>query len=519
VRDDRLVRGNEAGSVREDDALRVLVLDVGSSSARCWLFDRDGHGADPGGESRVTYGWETAGGAMERDPASLLRQVVKVVDAGVARARAEGWEIAAVAVTTFWHSLMGIDDDGRPVTPLTGWGDSRAGSVVSEVGERVDAAALHRRTGCYLDPSYPLVRLIWLRQEQPALFARVARWVSFGEFLERELFGELRCSFSMASGSGLLDVRRLRWDEEALGLAGLDPSRLAPLVDADEVLTGLRAPYSDRWPELATVPWYPPLGDGGCANLGSGAVGAERLGITVGTTAAVRVLVHDHPAFTVPDELWAYRLDRRRWVVGRAFSNGGNALTFLNGTLSPGSIDLDRVLRSGVGEDHGLTVIPFLVGERGPGLGRDAGGALLGLRLHTTPEQIARAWIEAICYRIAGVCGLLERHFDARGTPRASGGALHASPAWLQVLCDVLGRPVIRPAEREETSRGAALMALESLGIVASADVAVPGAAAEFRPRADRHRWHQAAMRRQIEVERVLGEGDPRRRAAGLNDP
>jgi gluconokinase len=444
---------------------------------------------------------------MSIDPGLLVEAVAGTVDEALSDARANRLEIAAVAVTTFWHSVMGVDSAGRAATELTGWGDTRAAAEAGRIAGMWEASDLHQRTGCFIHPSYPVVRIAALRAADPARFDGVFAWVSFGEYLEQRLFGERRCSLSMASGSGLLNVHSLQWDEKALEIAGIEDRSLSRLVDADEPLIGLRPPYAERWPELASIPWYPALGDGACANLGSGAIGPEQLGITIGTTAAVRVLGEPEGQFRIPDDLWAYRLDRRRWVVGGALSNGGNALRFLSGNLGlPPGGDWDVILEASGTGDHGLIVLPYLVDERGPQPGKDLGASVIGLRLDTAPEQIARAWLEAIGYRIAGLCERLESHFGARGVPRASGGALHGSHRWLQILSDILGRSIVLPAEREETSRGAAMMALEALGAIPADNLSAPRAAAEFRPDEVQHDRHKRAMQRHRDFESRMKE-------------
>src|SRR5690606_25505388 len=151
-----------------------------------------------------------------------------------AKARAERLEIVAVAIAAFWHSLMGLDRSGMPSTPVFGWGDTRASDTAISLRAQVEERAIHERTGCFLHPSYPLVRLVWLRSHDPDAFARTAAWVSFPEYLEERLLGVRRCSISMASGSGLLDVHRCDWDERAAEVAGIDPRQLSPLVDAHE---------------------------------------------------------------------------------------------------------------------------------------------------------------------------------------------------------------------------------------------------------------------------------------------
>ncbi|CAN5638436.1 gluconokinase [soil metagenome] len=493
-----------------DQPPSVLVIDVGSSSARCWLFDSAARGRDPGPGARIRYAWNISAGGMRMDAASLFADVATTIDAAVAHSRQAGIEIAAVAVTTFWHSLVGLDDAGEPVTSVTAWGDTRAAAHAARMAEAVDGSRLHQRTGCFVDASYPLVRLSWLRAEAHSLFGRAKGWGSFAEYMERRLFGECRCSFSMASGSGLLDVHRLAWDEEALEIAGIEARQLSRLVDFSEPITGLRKQFAERWPELTHVPWYPALGDGACANLGSGAVGPDRLGITIGTTAAVRVLVTAEKSFQVPHDLWTYRLDRRRVVVGGAFSNGGNALRFLSGNLRlPPEDQWDQLLRASDDPDVGLTVIPFLTGERGPGSTHDPGGSIHGLRLETTPDQLLRAWLESIGYQIARVCERLEVLFGGRGTPRASGGALQSNHAWVQILSDILGRRVILPAEREETSRGAAIMALEALGLLRVETVEEPAEAAAFEPSPEQHARHVLASRKHRKLADILSKVEP----------
>ncbi|HET8656920.1 MAG TPA: gluconokinase [Longimicrobiaceae bacterium] len=484
----------------------VLVLDVGSSSVRAWLYDREGRGVDPGPEARSAYAWRNVpAGAMECDAGALAGRVEAVVDVAVARAREAGMEIAAVACAAFWHSLVGLDERGDPLTPVYGWGDTRAAGTAVALGERMDARAYHARTGCFLHPSYPFVKLVWLRELDAAGFARVAHWVSFPEYLESRLFGVARCSYSMGSGSGLMDVHGLAWDAAALEAAGVREAQMAPLVDAGEAARGLRPEYAARWPGLARTPWFPALGDGACANAGSGAVGAERFGATVGTSAAVRVLWEPAEGVRVPDELWCYRLDGRRWVAGGALSNGGNAVAFLRGFLDlPGEPEWEAEIARMPPDSHGLTVLPYLVGERGPGWLTETEAVVAGLRQTTPPQHLLRAWMEAIAYRVAAVTTRLEEVVGRPAEVRASGGALQASPVWTQILADVLGHDVRLSVEREATARGAALVALECLGLLPTLGAAPVGAAACFTPDPARRARYRAAMRRQATLAGAL---------------
>lgn len=435
---------------------------------------------------------------MEIDADRLFEEVQRTIDAAAAWARAGDLSVDAVATAAFWHSVMGVDAGGSPTTPVYGWGDTRAAETALDLRERIDEAALHARTGCFLHPSYPTVKLAWLRESHPGAFARTARWVSFPEYLEWRLLGRWRCSLSMASGSGLLNVHTGGWDAEAMEMAGVWPGALSTVVDAADEPLNLLHDAAERWPELAGIPWFPALGDGACANAGSGAIGGARPGLTVGTSAAVRTLWRPSGAVVVPEELWCYRLDRRWWVAGGALSNGGGAIASLRRTLQlPEAAETDARVATLPPDGHGLTILPFLRGERGPGWTEERGGSMIGLTGATRPEEILRGWMEAIAYRIVRVERRLEEVVGRAEAVVASGGALQASAAWSRILADALDRPVLLSSEPEETSRGAALVALEALGAIEDIGALTPATVSRLEPDEDACRAHEAAMERQ----------------------
>lgn len=483
----------------------VLALDIGTSSVRARLFDERGVGLDPGPAATRRYAWDVGEGGMWISAPELLSHTLEVVDAAVARVREDGARVLAVAVAAFWHGLLGLDGADEPVTPVYAWGDQRGVDQALRFREEMDEGSVHARTGCFIHPSYPSVRLRWLAETRPDLYGRVAAWVSFPEYLEAYVFGRRRCSYSMASGTGLLDIHRLEWDAEWLDALRLDPSRLSPLVDAGEPLVGMVPELARRWPELADAEWHPALGDGGCANVGSGALGRANPGLTIGTSAAIRV-VWEAAGVEVPAGIWCYRLDGRRFVAGSALSNGGNGIAFLRSLFSmehgPGwTRSAERVAP----DAHGLTILPFLLAERGPGWRTEREASIVGLTHETTEAEIVRAWMEAVAYRIAGAAGRLEAALGRADRVWASGGALHSSPFWAGIVADVLHRPVALPAEREATARGAALVSLEALGILPDLSDAPPPEVAEVvAPDPARHEVYAAAARRHEALEGAI---------------
>src|SRR5205807_5529869 len=117
-------------------------------------------------------------------------------------------------------------------------------------------------------------------------------------------------------------------------------------------------------------------------------------------------------------------------------------------------------------DSHGLSVLPLWGGERSPGWADNARGAIVGLRLHTRPVEILRACLEAVALRFGELDRILLEAMPSGREVVATGGALLHSPTWLQIMADVLGRPVLASAEPEASSRGASLLALETLGLL-----------------------------------------------------
>jgi gluconokinase len=471
----------------------VIALDLGTSSARATLYDARGRAVE-GRFHQVAYTpVTTPDGGVEHDPGQLLDAAAACLDAVVRAARHE--DVQAVAVAAFWHGLLGFDAAHRPVTPLFMWADSRSAREADLLHDALDESALHARTGCHLHTSYWPARLRWLARERPADVRRVTRWGSIGEHLELAFFGEAATSLSMASGTGLLDQETQRWDPEALAAAGIEASQLFSLANLAGGRRGLRSPWAARWPALRGVPWFPAVGDGAASNIGSDCIDPGRIALNVGTSAALRVVTET--AVTPPRGLWRYRVDGRRSLIGGATSEGGNVYAWCQQVLRlPDDAALERALAAQAPDAHGLTILPFLAGERAPGWRGQRRATITGLSLDTTAIEVVHAALEAVALRLTLVYELLAPHAAREHLVVASGGAVSRSRAWIRMLADALGRPVHCSVEGEATSRGAALLALESLGVLPDVTAARAPLGETVTPDPARHARLAAALER-----------------------
>jgi gluconokinase len=488
----------------------TLAVDIGTSSARALLYDGRGQ-VIPGTEAQIPYDvTTTADGGVEVDAPMLADLVARCIDGALARAGGQAAAIGRVATSCFMHSLVGLDAAGAALTPVYMWGDIRAGEQVRQLRASTDGEAVRQRTGVVLHSSYWPAKLRWLRDTQPETFARVRRWASFDGYLHRAWLGRDVIALPMATSTGLLNVVAGGWDAPTMALAGIDAALLPEIVGSASTAALATAAWRSRWPALVDVPWHPAAGDGLCANVGSGAIDPGSVALTLGTSGAVRAVA---PAplgqpFVVPENLWAYRLDADRVVIGAAVSNGGNVTAWvadlLGANVAPATWDAAGEIAP---DSHGLTFLPFLSGERAPIWSDDVTAAIVGLRLSTGPAHLLRGAMESVALRLALLYRALAPHAAPGHRVVANGGALLNSPAWQRIACDALGVPLtLLPKGEEASARGAALIALEASGALSSLAAAGDPAAGQpvLAPDPAAHATYLAASARQQAFEAAL---------------
>ena len=482
------------------DAPTILTLDAGSSSVRTVLFDMKGRRVDGFG-TQLPYAFDTTpDGGVQIDPDRLVDLCVKALSAACVQLAHANIHPIAVACDTFWHSILGLDSDGRPATPLLHLLDTRSQEAAAQLGQRIDSRTQHSRTGCVLHSSYPPSKLLWLSQTQPDAFRRVVRWMSIGEYLFLKLLGNAMASTSMVSASGFWDQNRNDYDDELLSVLPVRREQFPCPAAMDQPLSHLLPEFKDSLPALDGIPWYPALGDGACDNIGSGCVSPENFALMVGTTGAMRA-VFEREQLEIPAGLWCYRVDRRRAVLGGAISSGGEVFAWMKQTLQlPDPAETEKQIAAMSPGAHGLTMLPYFAGERSTGWRSDARAAIAGMGVATTPVHILRAALESVALQFRNIYDIMQGSIATPERIIASGGALLHSPAWTSMMADALSRPVLACLEPEATARGAALLALERMGVVGDLRAAPPRTGQVYEPVAS----HWAIYSDELQRQRVL---------------
>ncbi|SCL15174.1 gluconokinase [Micromonospora nigra] len=436
--------------------MNILALDLGTSSVRGLVLDADARplpGALARRRVRLTVGDDGAG---TLDARRYLACFVECLDELSAAGHLRGVEL--VATSAQWHSVLPLDAAGEPLGPVLTWLDTRPEPPAGVTGP-ADAAAFHQRTGAWWHRCYWSVRLPWLRDRAGST---VARFTGLVEYVFAELLTQAPMSVSQASGTGMLDLSTLGWDEEARALAGVEPGELPELAPAGW-RGRLRPGPARRWPDLAGAGWATPVGDGAASNVGSGCVDAGHAAVTVGTSAAVRLLQRmpaHAPLPPLPHQLWRYRVDHDHVVTGAAYSSGGNLFAWANRELRlPSGAALDAALAQ-IPPGGGRPANVRFGGDRPPGRAPAGSGELRGLGFGTSSVEILAGLMAGLCELVADDLALLEHTVDRTVEVVLGGGAVAASPWWRQAFAARLApRTVAHQRNPEIGATGAALLA------------------------------------------------------------
>lgn len=466
--------------------MKILALDLGTSSARALVLDAAAAPL-PGALARrkvsVVLGDD---GSATLDGPGYLAGLIGCLDELATGGHLDGVQLVATAAQ--WHSVVPLGPDGVPCEPVLTWLDTRSTPLPGSPGP-TDPVAFHQRTGTWWHRFYWTVRLPWLRQRAGS---GPVRFVGLPEYVHSALLDSAPMSVSQASGTGLFDLRNLDWDTEACELAGVRPGELPPLAPPDW-RGRLRPEYARRWPALAEARWTAAVGDGAASNVGSGCFDERWAAVTVGTSAAVR-LVQPAPPGTelppLPEHLWRYRVDHEHVVTGRAFSAGGNLYAWARRELRlPDGPALEAAL-SLVAPGAGTPADPRFGGDRPPGLAPAGSGRIWHIGFGTTAVDIFAGLMYALCQQVTSGVAELESTVGRSVDAVLGGGAVSASAWWRRAFAVALAPREVRHVGNPEIgATGAALLAIGRptsavgrAGIVQTDDCESPTAAGTTRP-------------------------------------
>jgi gluconokinase len=463
-----------------------LGVDIGTTATKAVAFSERGEVVAMHAEFYAMHhpreGWS------EQDPDELFAAVTNTIHSVVAQLHPS--LPLFVSFSAAMHSLVAVDAKGQPLTPCIIWADNRAAEIAARLRSTDKGEAFYKATGVPIHPMSLLCKLLWLKELEPSLFQKAARFISIKEYVWWRLFGEYVVDTSIASTTGLLDIDTLNWHPGILEFAGITPDRLSRLVPPTYILKAKEPLSACNLPP--GIPFVVGASDGALANLGAGAMEPHTLAISIGTSSAIRTVVHQ-PLIDKAMRTFCYHLEGSNYIVGGASNNGAVVLQWLKEKVLQTDETYDELLAQAetvAPGSEGLVFAPYLLGERAPLWDPQARGVFIGFGMQHTRAHLIRATIEGIVYCLYSMGQPLLKGGGITGLRVSGGFARSALP--LQVLADVFNTPVTVSASVESSARGAVLLGAQAMGITIDWE---EEAAAVYTPRTDAYEVYQQRIR------------------------
>jgi xylulokinase len=471
----------------------ILAHDLGTTGNKASLHTDEGRLL-----SAVTVSYPAHfadGGLAEQDPEDWWNAVVQATRDLMARSDVDPGSVTGLAISGQMMGAVLLDADYRPVRPAIIWADTRSSAQTAALEAVIGQTHAYSLLGHRLNPTYSLEKIMWVRDNEPDVFARVRHFCVAKDFVIHRLTGRLATDRSDASATNAYDQALGAWSPEMLAAAHLDPSLFPEVLDSTTVVGTLTAAAANATGLRAGTRVVMGGGDGPIAAVGAGIVAPEDGAyVSLGTSSWIS-FASDTPVYDPLMRTMTFdNVVPGSYVPTATMQAGGAALAWVSELLNPhpSSAALSALVADAStagASSSGLYFLPYLLGERSPHWNPDASGAFLGIGRHHGRAAMTRAVLEGVafnlltCIQAFRESGAVVDRIDAIG-----GGA--ASTVWLQILADVWGVPVRRRSIVEEAnSLGAAVTAAVGLGLVDDFGAArgLSEVTAEFTPDDSRH--------------------------------
>ena len=445
--------------------MRVAIgLDVGTTGARAVGVDEHG-----GVAAAATSEYPLLAPRpqwTEQDPAEWWRASREVLTEVAESCRDASHDVVGIGLTGQMHGSVFLDDAGEVIRPALLWNDQRTGAQCEAITDKVGAERLVEITGNPALTGFQAPKVLWLRDEEPEQYERVAAVLLPKDYVRLRLTGERATDASDAAGTLFLDLRARSWSSEVLRALDVPEEWLPRVLEGPDRSGEVSAGVADELGLAARIPVAAGGGDNAAAAVGTAVTRAGLISSSIGTSGVL--FAHADEAAVDPSgriHAFAHAVPDRYCLLAVTLSAGGS-LRWWRDVTGLGYDELVAEAATVPMGSEGLVFLPYLTGERTPHLDALATGAFVGLTARHTRAHLTRALMEGVLFSLRDGLEIMGDLGVHGSEIRAIGGGA-TSPLWLQLQADVYGAAVVRLAIEEGAAYGAALLGHVTAGTFA----------------------------------------------------
>ena len=401
----------------------------------------------------------------EQDPELWWKGTVAAVRRALGRAGITGAEVSGIGLTGQMHGLVLLDDTGMVLRPAILWNDQRTEPECDEIRTAVGSKRLIEITGNDALTGFTAPKLLWVRNHEPDVYARIAHVLLPKDYVRYRLSGTLAVDRAGGSGTILFDLAQRDWSDEVVHDLGIPRHWLPPTFEGTDVTSLIDQPAAEATGLTAATPIVAGGGDQAANGVGVGAVEEGIAAMSLGTSGVVFAAT-SRPLIEPEGRLHAFchALPAMWHLMGVMLSAAGS-LRWLRDAVAPDA-SFDELVDAAAAipaASNGLVFLPYLSGERTPYPDPKARAAFVGLTARHDLAHMTRAVMEGVAFGLRDVVELMTGLVDITDLRISGGGA--TGTIWPQIIADVLGRPITMVGTTEAAAHGAAMLAGAGVGV------------------------------------------------------
>jgi gluconokinase len=456
----------------------MLGVDIGTTSTKAVLYTKNG---DVIHTENIGYPLYTPDiSTAEQNPEEIFQAVLKAIST-ITKKHTDK-KLSFISFSSAMHSVIAMDENDQPLTSCITWADNRSEAWVRKIKDELNGHEVYKRTGTPIHPMSPLSKITWIVNERPEIAVNAKKYIGIKEYIFKQFFDQYVVDHSIASCMGMMNLKTLDWDEEALKISGITRAQLSELVPTTKIFTNLNSDLAKQIGIDPQTPFVIGASDGVLSNLGVNAIRKGEIAVTIGTSGAIRTII-DEPKTDEKGRIFCYALTEKHWVIGGPVNNGGMVLRWIRDEFADSEVETAKRLgidpyevmtkiaeRVRPGAD-GLLFHPYLAGERAPLWNPDVRGSFFGLTLSHKKEHMIRAALEGVIFNLYTVFLALIECMDGPVTRIQATGGFARSDVWRQMMSDIFESEVVVPESYESSCLGACILGLYAIGEIDSFDV------------------------------------------------
>ncbi|MDO4522106.1 MAG: xylulokinase [Eubacteriales bacterium] len=452
----------------------ILAHDLGTSGNKASLFTVDGRLV---GSQVYAYDVHYFNGTWAEQDANDWWNAVCITSRHLIEST--GIDPVEIGAVSFSGQMMGclcVDKNGRPLRKSIIWADQRAQKQAAQIEEKISQKDFYHIVGHRNSASYGVQKLLWIKENEPEIYEQTYKTLNAKDYIVFKLTGKFYTEYSDANSMTCFDINSLKWSEEIIEYAGIDPDKL-PEVKPSTFVAGPVTEEAAKATGLAAgTPVVLGAGDGVTANVGAGSIRPGKTYCCMGTSAWITTTT-EKPIFDpyMRSVTWAHAVPGL-YAPNGTMQTAGGSYSWLKNTIcrfetyqaaqqncSPYDLINEEIAKSPAGA-NGVLFLPYLLGERAPRWNAEAKGAFLGLKAETTRNDMLRSVLEGVALNLAIVLDILKSHVNIEEIMVVGGGAKGA--VWRQIMADIYNTRITVPTVLEEAgSMGAAVIGGVGAGI------------------------------------------------------